>query len=225
MKQIGKTSRSYKDEHSRICISRSRQRSGIQFRRYANDIIKELVRKSIHMCTALIPFLLSHFYYPVIMLLILTAVLYTAAEIMRMKGRNVPFFSAVTQAAARKRDENKFVLGPVTLTVGVIVTAVFFDPLPAAAGIYALAFGDGLASLTGKLLGRISIPFTNGKTVIGSLTCFCAIFVSSFLTLQNTCIALVLAAAGMFIELIPLKDFDNLLIPVFIAGAASYLLF
>jgi dolichol kinase len=177
------------------------------------------------MCTAFIPFLLSHFYYPVIALLILVTAVYTAAEIVRLNGRSVPIISAVTQAAARKRDEHTFVLGPVTLTAGIIITALVFDPVPASVGIYALAFGDGLASLSGKLLGRVSIPFTNGKTVIGSLTCFCAIFVSSYLVLHNACFALLLAVTGMFIELIPLKDFDNLLIPILIAGAASYLLF
>ncbi|MCM1320894.1 MAG: hypothetical protein NC041_01815 [Bacteroides sp.] len=151
-------------------------------------------------------------------------VLYCISEVLRFSGKNIPLISAVTQAAARKRDENRFVLGPVTLVCGVILTAVVFEPLPAAVGIYALAFGDGLASLSGKLYGHIQIPFTKGKTVAGSLTCFAAIFISAFLSVGSAGAALIIAFAGMCIELLPLKDFDNLFIPIVIALCCQVML-
>ena len=133
------------------------------------------------------------------------------AEILRLNGKEVFLISAVTEAAARKRDENKFVLGPVTLVLGIILSAILWEKLPAAIGIYALAFGDGLASLAGKLFGRIQIPFTEGKTVAGSLTCFSAIFISCyfacFFMFQGqtdiTKVSLIIAGAGMLIEILP----------------------
>lgn len=157
---------------------------------------------------------------------------YSAAEILRLNGKEVFLISAITEAAARKRDENKFVLGPVTLVLGIILSAILWEKLPAAIGIYALAFGDGLASLAGKLFGRIQIPFTEGKTVAGSLTCFSAIFISCYLACffmfqgqtDITKVSLIIAGAGMLIEILPLKDFDNLFIPILLGGLAQYLL-
>ena len=102
-----------------MCNYVGKKRSGIILRRYANDIAKELFRKVIHLCAAFIPFFLKYFYVPVLSLLSLVLVLYIIAEILRYKGKTVPIFSVITQAASRKRDENKFVLGPVTLSLGI----------------------------------------------------------------------------------------------------------
>lgn len=187
-------------------------------------IAKELFRKSIHLCGSLIPFLLKYFYAPVLILLSLVLVIYIFSETARRKGMHVPLISDITSIAARKRDENKFVLGPVTLTLGILLTALIFKPIPASIGIYALTFGDGLASLAGKLFGRIQIPYAQGKTVAGSFACFTAIFISSFLVCKNAVVSLILAAVGMLIEVLPLKDFDNLIIPLLISLMATLLL-
>ncbi|NLM00311.1 MAG: phosphatidate cytidylyltransferase [Treponema sp.] len=190
---------------------------GIIVRKYVNDITKEIFRKSIHICTALVPFALSIAKIPVLIALAAVLIFYTISEFLRLKGKPIPFISAVTQAASRRRDENHFVLGPVTLALGVLITGAIFPLEIACVGIYALAFGDGLASLVGKLFGSIIIPFTKGKTVAGSLACFVAIFISSFLCTKNSLFALIIALVGMFIEVMPIKDFDNLLIPILLS--------
>lgn len=206
-----------------MCHYTVEKTSGIQIRRYANDIAKELFRKSIHLCTVFVPLMLQKSYYPVIISLFCVVVLYIITETLRLNGHTVPLVSAVTQAAARKRDENKFVLGPVTLAVGVLVTALLFEPIPSSIGICALALGDGLASLAGKICGKVAIPFTNGKTAAGSVTCFAAIFVSTFVITRDSELSLVIACAGMLIEILPLNDFDNLLIPIALACLAQFL--
>ena len=88
--------------------------------------------------------------------------------------------------------------------------------------LYALGFGDGLASLVGKLCGRIRIPFTNGKTVAGSLACFTAIFCSTVVLTGNPKVALGCALVGMAFELLPLRDLDNLVIPIVIASVCQF---
>lgn len=158
-----------------------------------------------------------------ISLLLAALIFYTVFEILRIKGFSIPFVSAITAAAARKRDENKFVLGPVTLVIGVLLSAIFFKEPAVTVGILALSFGDGLASLSGKLFGEIYIPFTGGKTVFGSITCFTAILISTFLVLGDIGSAIIIAVVGMFIEVLPLKDFDNLVIPIIIAYVAQSL--
>ncbi len=198
---------------------------GILTRQRKNDLLKELFRKSIHICSAAVPFLLHVFGQRILIALACVVVCYTVAEIFRLKGRNIPVISQITAVAARKRDENRFVLGPVTLSCGIILCSLAWKPLPASIGIYALAFGDGLASLSGKLFGKVQIPFTQGKTATGSLTCFTAIFISTYASCGRTHVSLIVASVGMFIELLPLKDFDNIFIPLVLGGLAQYLLF
>ncbi len=198
--------------------------SGIELGRYLIFIRKELFRKSIHLCTGFVPILLHFQKTPALILLTMTCIFYSVCEVLRMKGYEIPVISAVTAAAARKRDENHFVLGPVTLVCGIISASLMWGELPAACGICALAFGDGLASVAGKLFGRIVIPFTQGKTAAGSLTCFFAIFCSTQILTGNTLIALVTATCGAAIEVLPLKDFDNLVIPILLGGLVSFLL-
>lgn len=208
--------------------------SGILSRQKFLLLFKEFFRKSIHLCSAFIPFLLGLSYTPVMISLSAVLCFYIVSEFLRLNGKQVFIISAITEAAARKRDENKFVLGPVTLVCGILTAAFFFKPLPSTIGIFALAFGDGLASLAGKLFGRIQIPGTEGKTVAGSLTCFIAIFISCWCAcrfslccqeMDITFIALVIASLGMLIEVFPLKDFDNILIPVILSAVSQFLIF
>ena len=176
------------------------------------------------MCTGFIPLFL-HLNKTVTLILLCCALLcYSISEILRLHGIEIPLVSHITQAASRQRDNNGFVMGPVTLVLGIVLTAVLFDEQSERVGIFALAFGDGLASLGGKTFGKVRVPFTNGKTAAGSLTCFSAIFVCSFAVTNNTAMALILAAAGTLIEGLPLKDYDNLFLPVLLAFMTDSLL-
>lgn len=187
---------------------------GIVARQRLNAIFKELFRKSIHICSSFVPFFLKLAYWPVMVLLVIAVIVYSISEFLRARNIELPIISKVTEIAARKRDENRFVLGPVTLVCGILLAA-FFLPLDfARVGIFALSFGDGLASLSGKLFGKITIPGAHGKTVAGSLTCFLAVFISTFACSGNCFISIVVATAAMFIEVLPLADFDNLIIPI-----------
>lgn len=198
-------------------------RIGIDLKRQLNSLQKEVFRKSIHICTAFVPFFLKAWKVPSLILLFAAGAVYTVCESLRIRGYSIPLVSAVTAAASRERDGNKFVKGPVTLVAGVVLCALLWRPCFAAAGIFALAFGDGFASLAGKAIGRIEVPLTGGKTAEGSLACFTAIFASSFFVLHDTSLCIVLAFSGTLIEALPLRDFDNICIPVVIGGAAQLL--
>jgi dolichol kinase len=83
-----------------------------------------------------------------------------------------------------------------------------------AVAIYALAFGDGLASLAGKLFGSIRIPLSGGKTLQGSLTCFAAVLLSTVGITRSFAPAVTIAGAATLLELLPTRDFDNIVLPV-----------
>jgi len=197
---------------------------GIVARQKLNSILKELFRKSIHICSSFVPLFLGLAYWPVIVLLILALVFYSISEVLRLKGYSIPLISKITEIAARKRDENKFVLGPVTLVIGILIAALVLPLDCAKVGIFALSFGDGLASLVGKLIGKVTIPGAKGKTVAGSLACFLAVYISTFCCCNNCLVSLLVAVCAMFIEVLPLADFDNVLIPILTGSIFMFLI-
>lgn len=139
---------------------------------------------------------------------------YVLAEHARRRGVQVFLVSEITVLASREQDQGRFVLSPVTLGVGAMLALTLY-PMPASAiAIYALAFGDGLASLAGSILGTIRIPLTGGKTLQGSLTCFLAVFGATLAITGDFVPAVMVGAAAAFLELLPTGDFDNMVLPV-----------
>lgn len=191
---------------------------------YKTSILKEAFRKSIHMCCAFVPLFLGINYTATIVSLAAAAAAYSASEVCRMHSVEVPLISRITRAAARRKDEDSFALGPVMLVLGIVCAALLWKEEACRIGVYALAFGDGLASLVGRSIGRVRIPFLHGKTVAGSLACFMAVFVSSFAVCQNSVASLCLSFAAMFTEMMPLGDADNLFIPVIVGCLAQAML-
>ena len=186
-------------------------------------ILKELFRKSIHLCSSVVPWFFAMYYWYTVYGLLIIVSLYYFCELARLEGHPVPLVSLITETASRQRDECKFVLGPVTLVLGIVFAALVLPLQCAKIGIFALAFGDGLASLAGKLFGRVKIPHTGGKTLEGSLTCFAAVFLSTYIVTGLSVVSLIIALVAMLIEVLPLGDWDNMIIPV-TTGGVYYLL-
>ena len=199
---------------------------GIELKKRRNSLLKELFRKTIHLLSAFVPLFLRLNYSVTIFLLIFALIMYSVCEFLRLKGVEVPVVSKITEVASRKRDENKFVLGPVTLVIGILICSLLWKEnfMAVKIGIFSLSFGDGLASLFGKLFGKQKIPFAQGKTACGSLACFAAVYISSFAVCQNCLYSFCFAFFAMILEIFPLKDLDNILIPVMLGGFAFFLL-
>ncbi len=185
---------------------------------------KEFFRKTIHMTAAFVPF----FYYfnqtLVITSLLFVTLLYFFSEFLRSQNINLPVISNITVIASRPKDTDKVILGPITLSLGIFLSLVFFDYRVAIISIFALAFGDGVASLFGKIIGGYKIPLTFGKTFSGSIGCFLVlviVFIACGLTKTQ---AVLLALFAAVIEVFPTGDFDNLLIPVLTGFLAKNIL-
>lgn len=183
----------------------------------SRDIRQEVVRKLLHLLIATTPTICFFIGTPAtIALLGVGVTVYAIAEYLRMSGVRVPIISGITEVAMRTRDRNHFVLGPVTLGIGAMIALLFYPEPAASIAIYALAFGDGFASLAGKLIGTVKIPFTGGKSLEGSIACFVAVLVSTIVLVPSIPIpqGVVIALAATVLEAIPAKDFDNLVMPV-----------
>jgi dolichol kinase len=184
----------------------------------------EILRKGIHLLIAFVPGIAQISLGFAVGLLIGGVLFYAACEQLRMDGYEVPFVSKVTALAARRRDGERFVLGPITLGLGALISLLLYPNPAASIAIYALAFGDGLSSLIGKSFGSVRLPFTGGKSLEGCLTCLVAVLIAAFAVTGDAPRSFAIAAAAMLIEAAPTKDFDNIILPVSV-GAIATLLF
>ena len=186
--------------------------------------LTEMVRKALHLLIALVPSLAALSVPLTLALLASGTLFYALAETSRRNGRPVLLVSRLTLIASRAADRNRFVLGPITLGLGAMVSLMLYPEPAASIAIYALAFGDGMASLVGRLVPGPRIPFVGSKSVMGSLACFAAVFVSSLPLVSTPAEAALIAFTATALEAAPSGDFDNLLVPVGTGLVAAALL-
>ena len=185
----------------------------------------ELVRKSLHLLIALVPPLAALNLPFTMSLLAAGTLVYAFAEASRQAGKPVFLISDITAVASRPRDKGKFVLGPITLAIGTMLALSLYPDPAATIAIYALAFGDGLASLAGKTIGGPKIPFVKGKTLSGSLACFIAVYITTLGITSKPVEAALIAFVATLLEAVPFGNFDNLVIPFGVGLAATQILF
>jgi dolichol kinase len=189
------------------------------------DVKTELIRKAIHFLIALSPLMASVSRPFTVAFLMAGTLFYAAMECFRLSGARIPVVSTLTRMASRSRDQGRFVLGPVTLGLGALLSLLLYPSPASAIAIYALAFGDGFASLIGKFFGRHRPALLKGKSIEGSLACFFAVF---FVTHQVTLsyrVAFIAALTATLTEALPLDDYDNIVLPLSVGFAVQFTLF
>lgn len=201
-------------------VERARFNPGAAIERFRG----ELVRKSLHFLVALVPLLAGVSLSGTLFLLGFGTLFYAFAEASRRQGRPVFVVSDLTLIASREGEKGRFVLGPVTLGLGAMLCLLLYPEPAASLAILALAFGDGIASLAGKVLRGPVIPFTRGKTLSGTLACFVAVFLVALRVTGRPVIALILGAAAAVLEAVPAGNFDNLVVPLGVGFLANLLL-
>ena len=175
---------------------------------------QEACRKIIHSLIVFVPLIARFSYSLAYFLLTAGIIIYSWSEFQRLTGHYVPVFSEIKAKAFRSQDMIHFAKAPVTLAMGAMGALALY-PMPAAAvAIYALAFGDTAACLVGKSFGKTKIPYTS-KTWAGSAACFATVFALAFhATGCDIAKTASVALAATLTELLPIKDYDNLLIPL-----------
>ncbi|MCW4029841.1 MAG: HAD-IB family phosphatase [Candidatus Bathyarchaeota archaeon] len=182
----------------------------------------DFVREDIHASGIFMPVIASLIGVPIVAsIIIVIAIIYTASELFRLQGRQLPFISAVTRHAASQSEIYGFAAAPLYFACGIVLTLVLFPAQAAGAAIAMFCLGDSTASLFGGMIST-SLPFNKGKTWEGSLVGFFFAFLAGCFFVPPQ-IALIGAAIAMTVEVLPLPLNDNVLIPV-ITGAALTLL-
>jgi len=175
----------------------------------------ELLRKSIHMLIALVPSIAVVIGRSGTALFLMVGVLfYACAEGLRFLGFSLPVISGVTKAVSRKREQGRFALAPVTLGLGALIAISVFPQAEAAAAIYALAFGDSASTLAGKFLGKLRPALLSGKSLEGSFACFAVSAFAAYQVFLDLKTALAVGLASLLVDALPLREFDNILLPL-----------
>ena len=187
-----------------------------------SEIKSEIIRKAIHFLIALSPAMAAINKSFTVFFLMFGILIYTLLEYLRLCGVKVPVISSLTSMASRPRDVG-FTMGPVTLGFGALLALLFYPSQAAAIAIYALAFGDGIASLAGKIIGKRRPAFLFGKSVEGSLSCFAVVFTVSYFVSGSLHIAFAAGFTAAIVEALPLGDYDNLAIPVAVGFIVQYM--
>lgn len=180
----------------------------------SKDIQTELFRKSIHIMVGAVPLLAAMDLHLTRSLLICGILVFAYAEKVRLSGGTLPLITGITKLASRKRDMNKMVMGPLTLAFGALFTLIFFREPTASVGIFALAFGDGLSSVVGKIFGKVKLPFTGGKTLEGTLTVFSVMIPIVLAAGGSWTTAIIVGTVAALLEALPVEDMDNLILPL-----------
>ena len=188
------------------------------------EVKTEIFRKSIHILIAAVPFLAA-IHTPITLFIVAAGtLLYTIAEFFRTNGHEVFIISKITLLASRNQDRGHFVLGPVTLGIGAMLALLLYPEPAATIAIFALAFGDSISSLVGKVYGNIRIPFTGGKTFAGSFACLLVVSFITYRITGNAGMAILIGAVAAFLEALPSRDLDNVIMPVGTGFVASILI-
>jgi len=187
--------------------------------------MRDLTRETIHVAGFFVPVFALYLgltIYQAAFLISLVTLLYMASELARMLGVNVPVLSMITWHAAIQPEIHEFVTAPVFFAVGIALSLLIFPPPVSYAAIVVFTLGDGLATISGKKVGKHVFPYNKGKKVEGTIVGFVCAFVGA-LVFADPLRSLVGAALGMVVESLPTPISDNLTIPL-AAGLAMLLL-
>jgi phytol kinase len=147
---------------------------------------------------------------------------------------------AAVKAMSRSGAQSEILRGPLYYgLVFVILTIVFWRETPIGmVALMTLCGGDGLADIIGKRLGKVYLPWSKRKTLVGSLTMFLGSFAFSFAIIRiyltqgyfspqimNYIFPIALISImTTLVESLPFTDIDNLTVPA-TAILMGYLVF
>jgi dolichol kinase len=140
-------------------------------------------------------------------------ILYVISEYLRLHKKNTPIITRITKLLAREDESSGWILRPISYAVGILVTVYLFPEPIGYASILILTLGDGFSSLIGARFGRHPIPYNRDKTIEGSIAFFLASFFSTTMLVPLPT-ALIGIMVGAFIESLPTRYSENIMVPV-----------
>jgi dolichol kinase len=158
----------------------------------------------------------------VIWVLSSAAILYIGIELIQKKWK-VPIFTGMVESCKRPVEKNMVDWGAPLLAAGIVVSLLVFDYPETTCGVIHVCLCDAIAAFVGREWGKKKIFYTYNKTYVGSLAYFisaslaCSLFIPFWM-------AVAVGFIGTILESIPMRHWDNFVIPVGVSFCASLLL-
>ena len=201
-----------------------------EYRDKKSSLKGELERQLIHLFTGI--FFIIFIYLTgdnALWLLLFLLALYLATSFLILENKLPSSLSTFLCRWGRPEKQNIPLKGTILLVCGIVLSLALFPREIVYASIAVVGFGDSVATIAGVTLGRHKLPYSEQKTVEGTLAGIIAAFIAAtvFVTPVQ---AFVGSAGGMLLESIvgmqtikelnsqtALRFFlnDNLLIPIF----------
>ncbi len=178
---------------------------------------RELFRKGVHLLGCIFPFIAHSNKNLAVSIMSTMIVLYSISEIFRYIGVSFSPFTYITRRAQRHVEKRGIIVGPVLLGLGMLLTILFFNYNEYLPAILIVSISDTLSALVGLRYGKIHILNLKNRTLLGSLAFFLSACIILLFTSGPRFIILPLAVLASLIELIPIYNLDNLLIPIGVA--------
>jgi len=182
---------------------------------------RETLRKWIHASGALVPFAAHLSKVGATVALSLVTALYVLSEVWRLNGFSLPGFTWVTRRTVRFEELRRPSLGPVFLALGCLICLWCFPWHIATSAILLVSLGDTAAAVLGRRLGRHRLFYSPKKSLEGTAAFFLVgLAATGWLLPLPACFAA--CAVGAVLESLPVKDWDNILVPLGAAGVATW---
>ena len=191
----------------------------------------QIPRKLFHMgASSLTAFLYLHVIHSQTLALTLLGIgggIIILLDLLRLKIPSFNRFSLRVVGSLARREEVNTPSAMISCVLASFLAIAVFPPPIAALALLLLAYSDPAASVVGILFGKERL--WNGKSIQGSLACFCVSFVVILIFISNQHlvhtnflpIALIGATATTLAELSIIKVDDNFSVPIF-GGAAVW---
>ncbi|AIJ29775.1 diacylglycerol/polyprenol kinase family protein [Borreliella valaisiana] len=192
---------------------------------FREDIKYEIFRKFFHIFSLIILVFYGINFWIGLVSNILFMILYLSSEVFRITKKKLVFFKNISNIILKSRKilPNRVSFPPVFLFLGILISyCLVMEPFNYI-GIFSVCFGDGFASLVGKLIP--SFKLVNDKTVSGSFVVFCTTFFSYYYFFPYLTAALILGILAMLVELFDAENYDNLFLPLIVSTSSYFLTF
>jgi len=184
----------------------------------------ELARKSIHLCSLVIPLAFYILNQKVIIIGLSAAFIFMATfDLLRLFGNITvkKYFRWLFGFMLRPRERKSF-SGATTILFAALLVYIFYDLRIAAASMVIIVMGDTAAAFIGRLIGRVRL--INNKTIEGTTAFIIASLVGLFFIPKlGFQLGLIGALVGALFEVLPIPIDDNVTVPL-LAGAAMQLM-
>jgi len=182
---------------------------------------REIFRKAVHLTGSVFPFLARLNERATVITLLSVIVAYLLSEMFRTFGLSLSVLSSITRRAQRHSEKKGIIIGPVLLGLGIAATIMLFRFEVYLPAVLVVAVSDSVSALVGRRFGRVHILGLKNRTLEGSLAFFISAFaiLVPFYPLPQALLATIVAT---LMELVPVYNLDNFLIPL---GTALILTF